>query len=1135
MARARTFSLAGLILLASILLVALPPEAEPRGSQLAAPPLSQAAAQPETRLLRFPAIHGDQVVFGYAGDLFTVSAAGGVARRLTSDIGYEMFPRFSPDGKTIAFTGQYDGNTEVYVMPAEGGVPRRVTYTATLGRDDVSDRMGPNNIVMAWRDDGHIVYRSRGKEWNDFKGQLFEVPAGGGLSTQLPLPRGGWCSFSLDGKQMAYNRVFREFRTWKRYRGGQADDIWIYDFATKKTTNLTANPAQDVFPMWSGNTIYFLSDRDENKRMNLYAIDLGTRETRKLTDFVDFDIKFPSLGDAAIVFENGGYIYRFDLASGRAEKLTIAIEEDFALGRGGLRSVGGEVTNFEIAPDGARALFGARGDVFTVPVKYGNTRNLTGTPGVHERGSKWSPDGKWIAYVSDATGENELWVIPQDGSGPAKQITKGGDTYKYQAYWSPDSKKLLWADKKLRLQYVDVGTGKATLVAQATAWEFSDYCWSPDSKWIAYAKPEEKRMTTIQLYGLDGGKTTEVTDGWFDSSEPTFSSDGKYLFFVSDRSFSPSYGELEYNHIYRNMAKIYLVTLAKETRSPFEPKSDEVKVGEGETSPDVSAAAKAGDEGGSKKAGAAAKKETGKKGAEKEKAAEKVVVKVDPEGIQSRIAVLPIAPSRYRHLVSVGDKLYYNRRGSSDEKTQLLLYDLKERKETELGEVNGYEISADGKKMIVSQTGSYAIIDLPTSKLDVKDKLDLSDMRVDLDRRAEWDQIYRECWRQMRDFMFDPNLHGVDWEGIRAKYEPLLEYVNHRADLTYIIGEMIGELSIGHAYVGGGDYPRPERILTGLLGARIERDPASGYYRIVEILKGENWDTSLRSPLTDIGVAAKEGDYIIAINGKSTSSIPDLYEELIGTVGKQVTLSLNSSPKAGGSHETVVVPAGDERELYYYRWVHHNMETVDKATDGRVGYIHIPDMGVPGLNAFVQYYYPQLRREALIVDVRGNGGGSVSAQIIERLRREAAMIAIARNSAPSPEPGDLVMGPKVLLIDEFSASDGDIVAYRFKKYNLGPVIGKRTWGGVVGIRGSLPLLDGGFLYKPEFSRYDLEGKEWIMEGKGVEPDIEVDNDPAREFAGVDDQLGKAIEVVKDLMKKQPVVIPPPPPYPDKSK
>lgn len=1067
-------------------------------------------AQQETRLLRFPAIHGNQVVFSYAGDLYTVASNGGVARRLTSGVGYEMFARFSPDGKTLAYTGQYDGNTEVYVMSAEGGVPRRLTYTATLDRDDVSDRMGPNNIVMTWKDDTHIVYRSRGIEWNDFKGQLFQVSFDGGLPEELPLPRGGWCSFSSDKKRMAYNRIFREFRTWKRYRGGQADDIWIYDFDAKTTTNITNDPAQDVFPMWKGNSIYFLSDRDENRRMNLYVYDVTARNTRKLTGFTEFDIKFPSLGDSSIVFENGGWIYRFDLLSEQTHKLSILVAEDFAMGRGGLRDVSKEVTNFEISPDGNRALLGARGDIFTIPVKYGNTRNLTATPGVHERNSKWSPDGKWIAYVSDANGEDELWLTPQDGSAPARQITSNGDTYKYQMYWSPDSKKLLWADKKLRLQFVDVTTKQVTTVAQATAWEFTDYCWSPDSKWIAFAKPEEKVATTLQLYAVDGGQTIALTDGWFDSFSPVFSPDGKYVYFVSNRNFTPTFGQLEWNHVYNDLSRIYLLTLSKDTKSPFEPKSDEVKVKETATT----------------------EPEKGDKKKEPEK---KISVKVDAEGIQSRIAALPIAGSSYRNLQAVGDKLYYIRKGTKDEKPALLLYELDKQKETDLGEVNGFEISFDGKKMLVGQTGSYAIIDLPTSKIDVKDKLNLSDMKVALDRKAEWNQIYRECWRQMRDFLFDPHMHGVQWDAVRSKYEPLLAFVNHRADLTYIIGEMIGELNIGHSYVGGGDYPRPERIPMGLLGAKIERDPVSKYYRIIEILKGENWEKNNRSPLTEIGVLAREGDYIIAVDGNPTNQMQNLYQALVNTAGKQVTLRLNTSPKEDGSHETVVIPTRDERELYYQKWVEGNIEKVTKATGGKIGYVHIPDMGTPGLNAFVKYYYPQIRKEGLIVDVRGNGGGNVSPQIIERLRREIAMIDIARNAAPSPDPGGMVLGPKVMLIDEFSASDGDLVAYRFKKAKLGPLVGKRTWGGVVGIRGSLPLLDGGFLNRPEFSRYDVEGKEWAIEGRGVDPDIVVDNDPAKEFAGVDEQLDKAIEVIKAELQKNPVKLPPPPPYPNKSK
>jgi tricorn protease len=1068
-------------------------------------------AQDEARLLRFPATHGNQIVFTYAGDLYTVPATGGVARKLTNDVGFEMFARFSPDGKWIAFTGQYDGNTEVYLMPADGGVPMRLTYTATLARDDVSDRMGPNNIVMTWKGNGEIVYRSRQHEWNDWKGELFSVPMTGGPSVQLPLPRGGWCSFSPDESQLAYNRIFREFRTWKRYRGGQADDIWIYDFATKTTSNITNNAAQDVFPMWSGRKIYFLSDRGEHKRMNLYVYDLDTRRTSQLTDFTEFDTKFPSLGDNAIVFENGGYIYRHDLVSGQTRKVSIQIEEDFATGRGGLWDVSKQVTNYEISPDGNRALFGARGDIFTVPAKYGNTRNLTATPGIHERNGLWSPDGRWISYVSDKTGEDEIWIFPQNGKGSAVQLTSGGDTYKYQPVWSPDSKKLLWADKKLRLQYVDIDSKKVTQVAQATAWEFSNYAWSPDSRWIAYAQPEEKRMTTIQLYGLDSRVTTEVTDGWFTSYAPAFSSDGKYLFFLSNRTFNPTYGQTEWNHIYNDMAGIFLITLAADTKSPFEPKSDEVKVRE-------------------------AKAETTEAKPEKDKKTSAPAnVRVDPQGIQTRIAALPIPGSGYRNLQSVGDKLYYIRNGSKDEKSKLLLYELDKQKETELGEVNGFEISADGKKMLVGQTDTYAIIDLPTAKIDIKDRLNLSDLKVTLDRKAEWNQIFHESWRQMRDFVYDPKLHGVDWPAMQTKYEALLPYVNHRADLTYIIGEMIAELNLGHCYVGGGDLPKVERIPLGLLGARLERDAATGAYRIVQILKGQNWDKNVRSPLTDIGVQAREGEYIVAVDGKPTREMTDIYASLVNKVGKQVTLTVSAKPKGDGSRDVTIVPTGNELPLYYYNWVQKNIEQVEKATDGKVGYIHIPDMGVAGLNEFAKYYYPQTRKDALIVDVRGNGGGSVSPMIIERLRREIAMITIARNAAIAPEPGGMVVGPKVMLIDEFAASDGDIVAYRFKKYKLGPVVGKRTWGGVVGIRGTMPFLDGGFLNRPEFSRYDVEGKEWIMEGFGVEPDIVVDNDPAREYEGIDEQLNKAIEVIKEELKKHPVVLPPPPPSPNKSR
>ncbi|MCW5551170.1 MAG: PD40 domain-containing protein [Verrucomicrobiae bacterium] len=1085
----------------------------------------------EARLLRFPTIHGDKVVFGYAGDLYTVPAKGGLARRLTSDANsYEMFPRFSPDGKHLAFTAQYDGNTEVYVMPADGGTPRRLTYTATLDRDDVSDRMGPNNIVMTWRDNDTIIYRSRRAQWNAFKGELTLAKLSGGVPEMLPLPRGGWCSFSPDGKQLAYNRVFREFRTWKRYRGGQADDIWLYNFETKETTQLTDDPAQDIFPMWKGNRIYFVSERDENRQANLFVLDLNSRETRQLTRFTEFAVKFPSLGDDAIVFENGGFIYRFDLATEQLARISVEIKEDFAIGRGGFRDVSKETTTWDIAPDGTRAVIGARGDVFTVPAKHGPTRNLTQTPGVHERNATWSPDGRWIAYISDQSGEDEIWLRPQDGLGEARQLTTDSDTYKYGPVWSPDSKHLAWGDKKNRLQFVTVETKVVTLIAQSESWEIHDFAWAPDSQWLTFTKPEARRFPNIYLYGLEAANTVQVTDGWFAVGSPEFSSDGKYLFFVSARSFNPTYGSTEWNHIYSDLQRLYLVTLAKDAKSPIAPKSDEVKIKEEkpeekpkDTPPDVKS-----DEKEARKDDAKPEdKADAKKEGEKKEEPKKVVVKVDEETLQQRITVLPPGASSYGNLTSVGDKLYYQK------KDKLFVFELEKEKETEIGEVAGYRVSADRKKMLVRTGGDFAIVDLPSGKLDVADKkLNLGDLKVTLDRQAEWNQIYAECWRQMRDFFYAPNLHNVDWPAMRKRYEPLLGHVQHRADLTYIIGEMVGELNAGHAYVGGGDMPKPERIPVGLLGATVSRD-ASGFYRIDHILRGHNWDAKYRSPLTEIGVNVKVGDFILGMDGKSTADMTDLYAALVGKAGKQVRLRVNSEPKEDGSREETVIPVANEQPLYYLNWVLNNIDTVEKATDGKVGYVHVPDMQQTGLNEFTKFYTAQLHKEALIVDCRGNGGGNVSPMIIERLRREPAMWTIARNSSVNVDPSGQVLGPKVLLIDQHSASDGDIVAYRFRKHRLGPIIGQRSWGGVVGIRGSLPLLDGGTLNRPEFSRFDLEAREWIMEGTGVEPDIEVDNDPAREFAGTDDQLLRAIEEIKKALAENPVNIPEVPAYPDK--
>lgn len=1071
------------------------------------------SAQQEAKMLRFPTIHGNDVVFTHGGDLYKVDIKGGVAHKLTNDAdGYEMFARFSPDGKHLAFTGQYDGNTEVYVMPyPECGTPTRLTYTATLSRDDVSDRMGPNNIVMTWKDNQNIVFRSRKQSWDDFVGQLFLANIEGGIAEQLPLPEGGWISYSPDGKKIAYNRVMREFRTWKYYKGGMADDVWIYDFKNKKIENITNNDAQDIFPMWVGDKVYFCSDRD--RTMNLFVYDTKTKQTSKVTDYTYYDIKYPSLGDNDIVFENGGELFRYHLSDGKVYPIPVQIVDDGNSTRTKYVDCSKFINSSSIAPDGKRVAFGARGDVWTVPAKSGITRNLTKSDGVHDRNVAWSPDGKYIAYISDRTGEDEIFIQSQDGKEEAIQLTDNADTYKMGVSWSPDSKYVTWYDKMNRLNIVEIDSKKVTVVAENKTGEMRDYAWSADSRWIAYTMPSTFGVSQIHIYNVASGKDEVVTEELFNASSPTFDKNGKYLYFCSERDFRPTYSWTEWNHVYTDMTRIYLLTLQNDTPSPFLTENDEVKVEED--------GAKAG------------------QGPEKPKKDAPKEVTIDFEGITHRIVVLPVNAGSYYNLNGVMDGLYYVAGGRGN--GGLVFFDAKTKKCTNIGGGMGYQLTPDGSKMLVRERGSYKIINTPKGPMpggkegsSGKDDgaLDLSQMKKWVDLKEEWTQILNEAWRQERDFFYAPNMHGVDWPAMKEKYGKLVPYCSDRYDLTYLIGEMIGEINIGHAYVGDGDRLKPERIKLGLLGAQIHRD-RSGYFQIDKILKGENWNEKTRSPLTEVGIDVKEGDYIIAIDGQSTKDMKDMYQALIGKANVPVLLTVNGKASEGGSHDVVVKPIADENGLYYYNMVQDNIEKVSKATNGQVGYIHIPDMGVDGLNEFAKYFYPQLDKKALIIDDRGNGGGNVSPMIIERLRRELSMYDMMRNCEPETKPTKMVLGPKVLLFNKYSASDGDLFPYQFKKHKIGTTIGTRSWGGVVGIRGSLPFIDGGTLTRPEFAPFDENGN-WVIEGYGVDPDIVIDNDPAHEFEGIDDQLNKAIEVILKQLKDYPE-IPAVPAFPDKSR
>ena len=1110
---------------------------------------------PEGRLMRFPDIYKDKIVFMYGGDLWLASAAGGDARRITSDPGRELFPKFSPDGKWIAFTGQYDGNFNVYVMPAQGGQPRQLTFYQGAAAP-LSDRMGIHNEVVTWFPDSkRILFLSRRDASNGWTKRPFSVSIDGGLPEPLPVSEGGLSSFSPDGTKIAYNPIFRNFRTWKRYTGGLAQAIAIYDLKNNTVEDLPHTEWTDSFPMWHGNTIYFSSDRGPEHHLNLYSYDLGSKQVEQLTHFTDFDVMWPSLGPDSIVFENGGYLYTFDLDAKQPRKLTISLPGDRDQSMKHWASAAKNVTDFDISPEGKRAVFGARGDVFTVPAKEGSVRNLTRTPGIREKSVAWSPDGRWIVYISDRSGEDELYIAPQDGMGKEQQITSGYKGFKYAPVWSSDSKKLAWSDKDCRLWYVDVNEKKQVAIDQGKYGEILNYSWSPDSKWLAYDKNAENSYSVVHLYSLATSKVTPVTTSMTNSFAPVFDPDGKYLYFLSDRDFNEVLGNVDFEFSNPKTTRIYVVTLRADEASPFQPLSDEAQIKKEENKdellvppgqePTKGKGKKRTEE--SKEAKSNGKDDKDKeKDKEKEKKDEKEKPKefrIDLDGIARRIVALPIEPAVINTYLASKGFIFYSTtpiQGLSGpipgESPAIHVYDLKERKDKVLIDgVQRFALSFDGSKLLYEAEGgrdghTYGIIDAkPDGPKKIGDgALNLSGMRVQVDPSAEWKQMFNEVWRQERDYFYEAAMNGVDWEKVRDKYAQLLPSVADRYTLTYIMGEMIGELSNSHTYVGGGDYPDLHPVNVGLLGVDFEADQSAGMYRFKKIYAGENWGQQNRSPLTEPGVAVKEGDYLIAVNGRPLRTPQNPYELFVNTVNENVTLTVNSKPSEDGSHTVQVKPISDENNLRELAWVESNRKKVDAASNGRIGYVYLPDMGGEGLNEFVKQYFPQIRKEGMIIDVRYNGGGFVDQLIFARLRRVLAGMGSNRNWESGTVPPVVFNGAMACVTNHYAASDGDIFSYYFKYYKLGPLIGERTWGGVRGIRGNIPLMDGGYITRPEAARYDLNSK-WVIENHGVQPDIVVENRPDLVVKGQDPQLEKAIEVVMKEIQANPKKLPPRPP------
>ncbi len=1080
------------------------------------------AASATTQLLHGPALSGTQIVFSYAGDLWTVGRQGGTATRLTSGVGIEAYPVFSPDGATLAFTGEYDGNLDVYTMPATGGIPRRITYHP--GAD----------YAAGWTPDGQrILFRSNRGSFSRYT-QLFGVSRTGGLAEALPLPMAFSGAYSPDGRRMVYApldggqfaRTPERWVAWHRYRGGDASYLWIVNLADLSTEKIPRTDSNDINPMWVGDKIYFLSDR--NGPMTLFRYDPATKAVTELIKNTGPAIRSASAGPGGIVYEQFGQIEFYDLTSGKSRVVPIEIEADLAEVRPHIQNVEKEAHEARISPGGVRAVFEAHGEILTVPAEKGDIRNLTGTPGVMERTPAWSPDGQSIAYFSDESGEYALHVKSQTGEGEAKKIALAGQSAFYFApQWSPDSKQIAFSDNQLNLWRAEVETGKVAKIDTDYFYPYSDLgrdiAWSPDSKWIAYAKYLPNRLHVINLYSLESGQSTQVTDGLSDARYPAFDHDGQYLYFTASTNDGPGSHPLDMTSDEHQVTRnVYALVLSADAQSPVAPESDEEKL----------APAKAPEPKSESKSADPAPKP----------------VRVDLAGIAQRIVSLPIPARDYQALAAgKAGQLYFIESvpealpGSGD---VLSKFDLKTRKVERMAEgVAHFDLSASGEKMLlelvhrsdgpaadrVPEPPQWVIVSAAAPLKAGEGTLRLAGMEVKVDPLAEWKQMYRDVWRIERSYFYDPKLHGLDSIAVEKKYEPYLETLASRDDLNYIFQEMLADITSSHLRGGGGTVPRGKTVPGGMLGADYEI--ANGRYRFRRIYTGESWNPQLRAPLSGPGINVKEGEYLLAINGHALAATDDVSQWLEGTAGKRVSLRVGPDPSGANSREFPVTPVANEQGLRNLAWIEGNRRKVDELSGGKLAYVYMPDTGNAGLTSFNRYFFAQVDKSGVILDERFNGGGQVADYVIDVLDRPLLSWNVFRYGAVQRSPAGSIPGPKVMITNEVAGSGGDMMPWMFRYTKTGTLVGKRTWGGLIGVLGFPTLMDGGTVTAPNVRIFSPSG-EWIAENTGVAPDVEVELDPQAVSRGHDPQLERAVSIALEGLKKNPPAEPHQPPYPN---